>query len=664
MPRPKVLLLGAGRFGRHYLRLLKALDTEGRVALLGVVVRSKESAAAVAAEHALSVWTELSDELLGEVDAVFIATPPESHAALAARCLPHAHVYVEKPVAMTANEADKLAKVQASSGRLLMVGHILRFHPMTRELMARLGKEAPPRQVVGQFINPLSADQGRDSSLEFLHLFDVLEAVWPALEVAKSARRDVGRLAKITLRFASGEVAHLELGWHGEEKARSLSFLYPDRRVVADFVKNTLTIYDASGGALASEHPPRTELLRVETEAFLAACGGQAENPVPLQVGRKIVAWAERVNERTAKTLATAQKPRVAVIGGGLFGINAAVELSPHYEVTLFERNNTLLREGAWANNFRHHTGYHYPRSDETVRDVEQARALFEERYGEAILKDVPNYYGIARVGSHVDPDTFLEFCERHRLPYELVKDVVFPQEHVALTVKVEEPSYHYDSLARIAKERLKETNVRVRLGARVTGAEIVPAGEKRLTVEEAGRVSVEEFDTVINATYAAVNWFTHALGVAPVPVRVDWAEVPILHLKRPPISLTVIDGPFACVLPTGNPNEFTLYHVVESVLERYTPKDGLVRPPAALKTNALAILERSLPYYPFLKEAVIKGSRQVYRGVQAFHEHDDSRVAEIYDHGFDCYSLLSGKIVSSVALAKRLAAVIRRHRA
>jgi hypothetical protein len=115
-------------------------------------------------------------------------------------------------------------------------------------------------------------------------------------------------------------------------------------------------------------------------------------------------------------------------------------------------------------------------------------------------------------------------------------------------------------------------------------------------------------------------------------------------------------------LLPTGNPNEFTLYHVVESVLERYTPADGKLQPLSARKTNAQAIFEKSLPYFPFLTEGKITGSRQVFRGVQAYREHDDSRVAEVYDHGFECYSILSGKIISSVALAQRLRDIITHH--
>ena len=60
------------------------------------------------------------------------------------------------------------------------------------------------------------------------------------------------------------------------------------------------------------------------------------------------------------------------------------------------------------------------------------------------------------------------------------------------------------------------------------------------------------------------------------------------------------------------------------------------------------------------LKEAEIIESRIVNRGVQANVEHSDARVADLIEHGFGCWSILSGKILSSVTLSKRLAEIIR----
>ena len=62
-------------------------------------------------------------------------------------------------------------------------------------------------------------------------------------------------------------------------------------------------------------------------------------------------------------------RPRVAIIGGGIFGATCALILGERFSVTLFERHSDLLMEATRANQYRHHAGYHYPRSLETIKE-------------------------------------------------------------------------------------------------------------------------------------------------------------------------------------------------------------------------------------------------------------------------------------------------------
>lgn len=661
MTKPKVLLVGAGRFGQHYLRIFKTYETQGLVDLVGVCVRSTLHAEAIRSEHSVPVFTEVTDELLDSADVVFIVTPPETHYELVKTCLPRAHVFVEKPLAFSAREAAELVEIEAASPYQLTVGHILRFHPLTKHLQTVLGNEAPPQEIRGLFVNPLVSDQGRDASFELLHLYDVVDYIWPHLPITQQYRRDTGRVAKIMLRYGTDVVAHYELGWLGEGKTRTLTFKYPDRIVTADFGAGEVAVF-RDGQKEVLSFAPENELLEIEIQAFLSAIAGDKESVVPAAIGGKIVAIAERVSEVLERKTVVRQKPRVAVIGGGVFGTNAALELAPFCDVVLFEKHNDVLQEGTRVNQFRHHAGYHYPRSDETVWDVQKSTASFEAHYEPALIRTIPTYYGVARLGSQVDEGAFLTFCDKHQLPYEVVDTHLFSSESVGMVVRVVEPSYHYETLYALTKRRLAGVSVEVRTGTVVSGLTITENGRKRLEYEAGGLLQAEEFDVVVNTTYAAVNDFTQWLNFARIPIRIDLAEVLIVDLPVPPVSLTVIDGPFATLMPTGNPNEFTLYHVVESILDRYTPENGLVKPVIPIESNWEAIYRESMRYFPVLKNATIKESRVVNRGVQAYREHDDSRVAELYDHGFDCYSMLSGKIVSSVSIAERLAGILRQH--
>ncbi|MGH2804485.1 MAG: Gfo/Idh/MocA family protein, partial [Thermoleophilaceae bacterium] len=85
-----------------------------------------------AAAHPGARATTSLDELLADdsLDAVALATPVPTHAALAERVLRAGkHCFVEKPLARSVEEAERVLEAAGESGRVLMVGHLLEYHP-------------------------------------------------------------------------------------------------------------------------------------------------------------------------------------------------------------------------------------------------------------------------------------------------------------------------------------------------------------------------------------------------------------------------------------------------------------------------------------------------------------------------------------------------------
>lgn len=653
-PKPRIVLVGIGKFGCHHARVLKRLHGEGAIEFAGIVVRDPKKRAGVAAEFGVPIYPELSLPLLKSVDAVDIVTPPDTHYGLIRKCLPHASVFVEKPLAKTEAECLKLGKLARSHKRVLSAGHIFRFHPVTLKLKEILGKKKMPRKISGAFINPAAADDGREPSLEFLHLFDIVDFLWkkdPALVYSRAE----GRVTAVDIRYQKNCDASFALGWRAEEKLRTLSFRYDGMTVAADFAANMVTV--AEGLSRKSyECPVAIEPLYAELAAFAAELRGKKTALPDAALAARIVSIAERAVPQPIR------KPRVAVIGGGIFGTSIAAELGKSCSVALFEKNAELLREGSFINQFRHHRGYHYPRSDETVEDIKVSRGDFEEAFKDAIVDTYPTYYGLAKKDSLVSKAQFIAFCKRHGLPYR----EAFPpaglmaESEMQLSVEVPEANYHHERLSAIVKDRLSVSpDTKVVYGAEVTGCALSPDGRKVISYKKGKAAKRQEFDFVINAMYANINRFAHWLGFEHYLIRVDLAEVLIVKLPIDPVSVTIIDGPFATLMPTGNKHEFTLYHVTESILDRYVPEDGLVRKVPERRSNQKAIFEESMKLFPILKDAEIVETRIVHRGVQAFREHDDKRVADIVSHGFGCWSVLSGKILSSVTVGKRLASIV-----
>jgi predicted dehydrogenase len=134
----KVGVVGAGFMGRIHLSMLK--DVKG-VQIVGVADNCFKRANAVAGEENIGSAFRDLDSLLAEArpDAVHIVTPPATHASLAGTALrAGCHVFVEKPMALTVQEARSMISLATENRRILAVDHNHRFDPAIREAHIRV----------------------------------------------------------------------------------------------------------------------------------------------------------------------------------------------------------------------------------------------------------------------------------------------------------------------------------------------------------------------------------------------------------------------------------------------------------------------------------------------------------------------------------------------
>jgi predicted dehydrogenase len=238
------------------------------------------------------------DELLADptLDAVALATPVPTHSALAARVLEAGkHCFVEKPLGRSVAEAQVPASRAAEAGRILMVGHLLEYHPAVRRLKeltdsGELGERI--YYIYGNRLNlgKLRADENALWSLGAHDVSVVLylagEEPWEATAHGESYVRDgVEDVVFCFLRFPSGMCAHLHLSWLDPHKERRFTVVGSRRMATFDdmALEGKLTIYDKgfdqdarnygeyitrSGGM---ESPPlaNVEPLRLECEHFV-----------------------------------------------------------------------------------------------------------------------------------------------------------------------------------------------------------------------------------------------------------------------------------------------------------------------------------------------------------------------------------------------------------
>lgn len=123
--RPRVALVGAGDWGKNLVRNFDAIG-----ALAAVCETRPQAIASLGISPNIAVYADYDDVLASDVDAVAIATPAASHESLVRRALlAGKDVFVEKPLALSAEAGEKLVALSEEKGRILMVGHLLWYHP-------------------------------------------------------------------------------------------------------------------------------------------------------------------------------------------------------------------------------------------------------------------------------------------------------------------------------------------------------------------------------------------------------------------------------------------------------------------------------------------------------------------------------------------------------
>jgi glycine/D-amino acid oxidase-like deaminating enzyme len=434
--------------------------------------------------------------------------------------------------------------------------------------------------------------------------------------------------------------------------------LYPDQRISCNFADNTISVKTRTDSSL-KVLPAELVALRTELETFLDVISGKKREYVDLKTAGRVLDVAI-----ASKPKKPPNRPKIAVVGGGIFGTSCAAKLSELGDVTLFERHDAFLTEASNNNQWRHHTGFHYARSDETVFQIKRSTDAFEAVYGDAVDRSVDSYFCTAKSAEIITRERYLAACRSHDLEFKIKHPPreMLDRDAVSLSLLTNESIYDLEKLRKIATRRVtNKKHIRVRLSTLVSSGKLAEDGRKLLTYKDTRGRHTEAFDYVINTTYAGRNLFSKWFGFAKAPLRYDLFELPVVEVPAAiKLSVTVLDGPFCAMISNGVEGMFSLSHIHESLLSSTVTEDGLPPKTGRPKSNWHNIKKHCEQYFPILSKARYVGSRIGLRTIYAYQ--DDGRVVD-YDgrptvgsnHGFGCYSILAGKIITSVSNADDL---------
>ena len=234
----KIGVLGAGHLGKIHIKCIKLIP---EYELVGFYDPIAENATAVAEEHDIKSFESIA-ALLEAVDVVDIVTPTLSHYDCAAQALNAGkHVFIEKPVTKTVEEAEKLIALSTEKGLKMQVGHVERFNPAYTAAAPYLNEPMfIETHRLAQF-NPRGLDVPVVLDLMIHDIDVILNAVGsPVKSIAASGVgvvADTPDIANARIEFENGCVANLTTSRIAVKNMRKSRFFQKDAYVAVDFLE-------------------------------------------------------------------------------------------------------------------------------------------------------------------------------------------------------------------------------------------------------------------------------------------------------------------------------------------------------------------------------------------------------------------------------------------
>jgi len=305
-PQLRVAVIGVGHLGKHHARILSTMPG---VSLVAVADTNRARADEIASAHRTRAVYD-ARELVGQIDAVTVAVPTETHRDIALTFLEAGvPALVEKPLARTVVEADALIAAAARAGVALAVGHTERFNPA---VAAARSLVTDPRFIEVHRLG-VFPERSLDIDVVFdlmIHDLDVLlslvrSEVESIEAVGVPVLTDKYDIANARLRFASGCIANVTASRISRDRVRKIRFFQPMAYLSIDYAAQKVEMWKLvrGQGALPSIEGgevdvPGDEPLKRELADFVDAAASKRAPKVDGAQGRRALALATEITRK------------------------------------------------------------------------------------------------------------------------------------------------------------------------------------------------------------------------------------------------------------------------------------------------------------------------------------------------------------------------------
>jgi len=535
-----------------------------------------------------------------DIDWVVIASSTESHYELAKHFIESGvNVFVEKPMTPTYQQSKELVDLSKKHNVKLYVDDVFLYHPTLRWIT-----QYDPKVLRFEWKKYGSFNDNIFNNLSYHDLYIALHLGYDL----------------------SGDI-HIKTNRVNEKE-----FSIGDIEFYYDRLSKTKSKH-AFGGGFTFDFRTNLNLL---TSMFHQVFDGKVSFESNNQMALEVNSILDRLNK---------YKPKVAVVGAGIFGVTSALKLDGDFDVTLFEKNNDILQNASSINQYRLHRGYHYPRSVDTAISAKHGTETFLEEYP-CELEVSNQHYAIASFGSKITSDDYESFMDSVGLDYEEVVSDLLADTNIEKLYKVNEGLFDPCKLYDLCNEKLNNSEI------------------NRLTNCEFTKDNESEFDYIVNATYSNLNQNSEKQS----DYQFEICEKPLIRLpeKYKGIGIVIMDGPFMCIDPYSDTDYHVVGNVVHAIHHTNTGKmpeipkkferllnKGIVKNPSITKWNKFK--ETLNNFFTDVDDVEHIGSMYTIRTVLSNRDYDDARPSIVDKESKSKYLIFSGKISTAVDTANEL---------
>ena len=535
-----------------------------------------------------------------DIDWVVIASSTESHYELAKHFIQKGiNVFVEKPMTPTYEQSKELVELSKKYNVKLYVDDVFLYHPTLRWIA-----KYDPKVLRFEWKKYGSFNDNIFNNLSYHDLYIALHLGYDL----------------------SGDI-HIKTNRVNEKE-----FSIGDIEFYYDRLSKIKSKH-AFGGGFTFDFRTNLNLL---TSMFHQVFDGKVSFESNNQMALEVNSILDKL---------TQYKPKVAVIGAGIFGVTSALKLDNDFDVTLFEKNDDILQNASSINQYRLHRGYHYPRSVDTAISAKHGTETFLEEYP-CELEASNQHYAIASFGSKVTSDDYESFMDSVGLDYEEVVSDLLADTSIEKLYKVNEGLFDPCKLYDLCNEKLNNSEI-----TRLTNCEFTKDNES-------------EFDYIVNATYSNLNQNSEKQS----DYQFEICEKPLIRLpeKYKGIGIVIMDGPFMCIDPYSDTDYHVVGNVVHAIHHTNTGKmpeipkkferllnKGIVKNPSITKWNKFK--ETLNDFFTDVDDVEHIGSMYTIRTVLSNRDYDDARPSIVDKESKSKYLIFSGKISTAVDTANEL---------